>query len=494
MTSGQMTGRAAFPQELHSPGRRSVALAATRASIPAFLLAIAAGCSTGQGNVCLPVGQASTIAVSGDGEYISWREHIIDDEVESGVPLTGGDGLQLADLDRDGHEDVISVHESDSEYDDVGDGYVRVAFGNGGAGPWQNRTLADGALAGAPEDIAVGDLNGDGWPDLVIASELAHLLYLENPGAGARTQVWAYHIVAITQGRGSWIRVFIEDIDGDGALEVIAANKGIQNPTEPTSSLTPISIFEVNGDPMNPASWHETELGQFQLPHNARPVDIDADGDLDIIAGLRGTTEIGLFVNEENRFDFHVLDIEGTRANAFHVEFHDFNSDGRIDMLAATTRGLAWFEQPAELTEPWIAHHVGDFGPDRIAGMAIADIDGDGDVDIVAGGYSDGPRDRDELGDPVVAMGRIGWFENAGEGVFVRHDVSRRRRGMFDEFVARDIDNDGDMDFFTTRGNSEPYDGLIWLEQVRTPQPRQNFERARATDSPEQALCLSPGQ
>lgn len=489
MTIGKMSGKEADPNEMPPSRRRSGALAAAHASIPVFLLAVTAGCNIGQGNVCLPVGQVPTIAVSGDGEYISWREHVIDDQVEPGVPLTGGDGLQLADLDRDGHEDVISVHESDSEYDDVGDGYVRVAFGNGGAGPWQNRTLADGALAGAPEDIAVGDLNGDGWPDLVIASELAHLLYLENPGADARTQAWSYHIVAITQGRGSWIRVFIEDIDGDGALEVIAANKGIQNPTEPTSSLTPISIFEVNGDPIYPASWREIELGTFQVPHNARPVDIDADGDLDIIAGLRGTAEIGLFVNEENRFDFHVLDIEGARANAFHVEFHDFNSDGRIDMLAATIRGLAWFEQPAELTEPWIAHHVGDFGPDRIAGMAIADIDGDGDVDIIAGGYSDGPRDWDELGDLDVAMGRIGWFENVGDGVFVRQDISRRRRGMYDDFVARDIDNDGDMDFFTTRGNSEPHDGLIWLEQVRTPDRRPAFQRARLTDSPEQALC-----
>lgn len=494
MTSGQMTGQAAFPQELQSPGRRSVALAAARASIPALLLAIAVGCSTGQGGDCLPVGQAPTNAVSDDGKYISWREHIIDDEVEPGVPLTGGDGLLLADLDRDGHEDVISAHESDSQYDYVGDGYVRIAFGNGGAGPWQNMTLAQGALAGAPEDIAVGDLNGDGWPDLVIAAELAHLLYLENPGAGARTQVWSSHIVAITQGRGSWIRVFVEDIDGDGALEVIAANKGIQNPGETALPPTPISIFEVSGDPMTAESWRETELGRFQVPHNSRPVDLDGDADLDILAGLRGTGQIGLFVNEGGKFDFQFLDIRGARANAFQVEFHDFNRDGRTDILAATDRGLAWIEQPPELAGRWLAQLLGDFGPDKIAGLEIADIDGDGDIDIIAGGYSDGPRDRDELSDPDVAMGRIGWFENAGEGVFVGHDVSRRRRGMYDEFVARDIDKDGDLDFFATRGNSEPYDGVIWLEQVRTRQPGQAFERARVTDSPEQALCLLPGK
>lgn len=88
-----------------------------------------------------------------------------------------------------------------------------------------------------------------------------------------------------------------------------------------------------------------------------------------------------------------------------------------------------------------------------------------------------------------VGMGRISWFENVGDGALVRHDISRRRRGMFDMFVARHIDNDDDVDFFATRGNSEPFDGLIWLEQVRTAAPKSAFQPARSHDSAEQALC-----
>jgi hypothetical protein len=87
-------------------------------------------------------------------------------------------------------------------------------------------------------------------------------------------------------------------------------------------------------------------------------------------------------------------------------------------------------------------------------------------------------------------MGRLGWFENPGltAGRWVRHDISRRRRGMFDAFVARDVDGDGDVDFLGTRGNSEPYDGVYWLEQVRSATPRPAFNRARAEDSAEQPL------
>ena len=89
--------------------------------------------------------------------------------------------------------------------------------------------------------------------------------------------------------------------------------------------------------------------------------------------------------------------------------------------------------------------------------------------------------------------GRLAWFENPGatkviSSVWPRHDVSRRKRGMFDKFIARDIDGDGDMDFLGTRGNSAPFDGVFWLEQVRSNAPRRNFQPARAEESDEIAL------
>ena len=62
---------------------------------------------------------------------------------------------------------------------------------------------------------------------------------------------------------------------------------------------------------------------------------------------------------------------------------------------------------------------------------------------------------------------------------------------MFDKFVPLDMDGDGDVDFASTRGNSVPYDGVFWLEQVRTTAPVPAFTRARDTDSEE--MRLSPG-
>ena len=55
-----------------------------------------------------------------------------------------------------------------------------------------------------------------------------------------------------------------------------------------------------------------------------------------------------------------------------------------------------------------------------------------------------------------------------------------------------DLDSDGDLDFLTTRGNSEPYDGLQWLEQTRDATPGPSFTAARETESPEVPLLTAP--
>jgi hypothetical protein len=125
-----------------------------------------------------------------------------------------------------------------------------------------------------------------------------------------------------------------------------------------------------------------------------------------------------------------------------------------------------------------------------MTGMEVADIDNDGDMDLMAGSYSRGPRTGDGDVDKDDALGRLGWFENPGDAKsdWTRHDISRRKRGMFDEFIARDLDNDGDMDFIATRGNSAPYDGVFWLEQVRTNSPVAAFQAARSEESEEMPL------
>ena len=473
----------------------------------------------------LDVSSTLTEAQTPSGEFISWREHLIDSEtVNGGIPIRGGDGLAAADINKDGIEDFISVHEDSN--------HLRIAFGTPAIDKWELITLASGDEVRAIEDVAVGDLNGDGWPDLIAACEEAHLIYFQNPGENSEQTIWPKIIPEITQGRGSWLRVFIADMDQDGRLDVLAPNKGASDIIDPASgarAALSTSLFTISGDPLEQSSWQEQSLSLEVVPNTAMPVDIDDDGDMDVLAAARIKEKISILENEkigENGIEISKHPIEivpGTnvpsdwegKSSAFQSVFSDMDRDGRKDLIVSVMEPvqnagetlmlpmIGWLRQPESLEQPWYYYRIGDTLPDAIVGIALADIDGDGDADVVTGGYSglniiDGgysgaSRDKDDdRVTPASTVGRITWFENTGQPKqkWKRHDISRRVRGMYDGFIARDMDKDGDLDLIATRGNSGENDGLFWLEQIRSAEPVRAFTPARADDS--QALPLPP--
>lgn len=474
-----------------------------------------------------PLAVADTLsdAKTADGHFISWREHLIDDErTNGGIPLRGGDGLVSADIDGDGIQDIVSVHE-DSHH-------LRIAFGTSDPDVWITITLGEGDDVAAIEDVAVGDLDGDGHLDVVAACEDAHLIYFENPGPTARTTGWSRLIPDITQGRGSWLRVFLSDVDGDGRMDVLGANKGaadIIDPSQP-SAARPTSLFLIEGDPLLGSSWREQVLSYEVVPNTAMPVDIDGDGDIDVLAAARLHQTMTILENAGAREDGGIKVIPHPiviapglpspaewrgSSNGFQTAFADMDDDGQLDLAVAVHEtpspvegtpliaNLSWLKQPEQLDAPWTYYPIGNILPDVVIGIALSDIDGDGDLDaitggysglnILKGGYSGAARDYDEPGVTASSsVGRIAWFENPGEAgaVWVRHDISRSVRGMYDAFIPQDMDGDGDIDFIATRGNSGAYDGVFWLEQVRADKPVNAFTPARKEDS--RTLPLPP--
>jgi hypothetical protein len=481
------------------------------------------GCST---TADAPTVAATPVtATAADGLYISFIEHRIDDEgLNGGIALRGGDGLAMADIDQDGFEDIASVHEDSN--------HLRLAFGSGNPDQWELLTLAQGDEVAAIEDVAIGDISGDGWPDLVAACEQAHLIYFQNPGGNVRHTPWPRLVPEISRGRGSWLRVFLADLDADGRLDILAPNKGAADIIDASTGSRvdrPTSVFFLNGDALQQSSWREQVLYRNGVPNSAMPVDIDNDGDLDVLAAERvtqqlvmlenaGATPRGIAIHDRGVSiapGFATASGWQATSGALQSAFADLDGDGRQDLVAAFTETgatgdnspplltLGWLRRPASLDQPWTYFRIGDTMPDVLVGIALADIDADGDLDAMTGGYSglnimtgaysgatrhaDDPRVT-----PSSTVGRMAWFENPGDPreAWRRHDISRQVRGMYDAFVVRDLDHDGDMDFVATRGNSGSLDGVFWLEQVRTPEPRAAFTPAHPNDS--RALPLPP--
>ena len=502
-----------------------------RPKLKSFLIAFSicsilllSGCTT-SANGPATVADTPSRAQLPNGNYISWAEHTIDDEtLGGGIRLRGGDGLKIADLDKDGHVDVISVHKESN--------HVRAAFGFEDPDEWFRISLAEGAEAGAPADVAIGDLNRDGFPDAIVACEAGHLLYLQNPAGVVRGWRWPRVIPEITAGRGGFNRVFFADLDGDGKLDVVASNHAA-NRDEASAAvkpLTEISWFQVPEDPLDGAGWREHVLGEVAAPINSQPVDMDGDGDTDVVGGSSGEERIFWFENmggkqggedarkeslaageavrgdagEAATFQEHPITLQGAdsgaqgplRTSGSSLDFADFNADGRLDVitLALEPKGaIFWLEQPSDPAQPWPVHHVGTIAPDHAAGIAVADINADERPDVIVGGYSRGPSEEDsEEVTPSDPVGRIAWFANPEDvtTAWARHDISPRQRGMFDSFVPLDIDDDGDIDFMGTRGSSGALDGVFWLQQMFSGVPAGAFTPAREEGS--KALPLPP--
>ena len=165
------------------------------------------------------------------------------------------------------------------------------------------------------------------------------------------------------------------------------------------------------------------------------------------------------------------------------MDYADLNGDGRLDIVSSVWPNSAYvLFQPKNPQDKWNIEKIGSIEPDLLVSVTLADIDGDGDEDIFSGSYSLGSRDVDDVDNKNKSYGSVVWFENKGDK-WIKNNILRRKRGMYDKWIPLDLDNDSDLDFVGTRGNSMPYDGVIWLEQLRGQGSSKVFQQARDKDS-----------
>jgi len=269
-------------------------------------------------------------ASDGSSGLPSWTRHTVISSFD------GAHAVEPADLDSDGDLDLVVA-----AFD--GDEATIVINDDGVGGTWTKKTFP--SLNGA-YDVAVGDLNCDGKVDFVVSGYYADLIRINING-----DPWSSSDITGLDGpRG----VALGDIDGDGDLDIVGA---IRNEDA-------VHWYENDG---NGGGWtsHDLVWGYLDDGSEVQVVDIDRDGDADILATGYGGEDVYLWTNEGDGELWRLHAIEISLDSPWQALAADLDDDGQLDLVltaAGTTDSLSWYRNVGGQysTQAW------DFAPDLI--------------------------------------------------------------------------------------------------------------------------------
>lgn len=326
-----------------------------------------------------------------------------------------------ADINGDGHQDVVVSAR-------IGDFHIAWFENLDGAGNFGVPQIIEDDLSGQIYKVVAADLNNDGDIDvLASASNTGEIVWYENlDGHGNFSARKVIGIIPKT------FSVIAADVDGDGDMDIIGVSR---------ENGQGLFWFE-NLDGQGNFSEKKTIDSQISS-RSVVAVDFDGDGDLDILINGHTTYKISWYENLDGRGNFGPKQIvDGTGMYADMVAAGDINGDGAMDIVFAAPgdNEVAWFEN---------LDGLGNFGSKNVisnnvigaTAVFIADLDNDGDMDVLATGVE-------------VYGGEVVWFENLdGAGNFSEKKVISTEVMSPYSAIAADIDGDGDMDVISASQN-----------------------------------------
>ncbi len=285
----------------------------------------------------------------------------------SAAVLDGSAGLRygtLGDVDGDGDVDIVG-------YRSEGTTHQFVSYTNQGDGTFSSRQLISVAQATVSLRLRAADVDGDGRAEILYTGETQDP---QTSGGGkidlGADGAWAFESYWLT-GTERVADLVPVDLDDDGVLDLLAAattqGKILRHSLTDKGQIIPDS---------------QVELGALAAVRDLWAVDVDGDGDPDVVA-VSDTGAASWLENQGGIFASHTI-ISGAGGTGISADLADADLDGDPDLFVASSE--------TGVTRVYRNDGAGDFGDGAevstetgASTLQVADVDADGDPDLVQG-------------------------------------------------------------------------------------------------------------
>jgi uncharacterized protein (DUF2141 family) len=378
----------------------------------------------------------------------------------------------LADMDADGDLDLLT-----GTYDaSIAQGIIKY-FENTGSATSPNfteKTEADNPFVNVKKDMycnpMVIDLDGDGDLDLIFTSEGKNIYYYENSGNNTnpifndQSENLDHPFVNIQYGDRTTVALADLDQDGDYDLTVSDTDgKFIYYKNMGTSEVAKFIYMNTN-------PFKDFDVGEYATPVFA---DLNGDDLPELVSGSRFGT-LYCFKNNSRHsltytkpYNWWVSWFANNDFGRYPVPaFGDLDGDGDQDMVIGSCYGtFQYFLNTSQNGSTYFAEQKGEDNPfhgfdvDVYSSPYLADVDGDGDLDLVSGYYSASATE------PKIKS--LIYFKNIGTPTKPIFERQSEDNNPFSSLTNRfgiavipslvDLDGDGDLDVVTCNPVSLPY-------------------------------------
>jgi hypothetical protein len=405
--AGQVRGTDGFGDQPMNSGPRLFVPAVAYDSGGWTASAVAVGDVNGDGKLDLVVGNECASSGCPDGAAVGVLLGKGDGTFLAAVTYHSGGSsgpyfpvsIAIADVNGDHKPDVVVAN--------GGSNTVGVLLGNGDGTFQPAVTYGSGEFY--PVSVAIADLNGDGKPDIVVANWCGPVTcdgsvgVLLGIGDGTFSPAVTY-----SSGGLYGLSVAVADVNGDGKPDLLVANGCASSKLCGTKGA--VAVLLGNGDGTFQSAIEYLSGGAY--PYSLKVADLNGDGKLDVVAANSDDGNVGVLLGNGNGTfqkavtyssgDYYIrVDLSTSVAVA------DVNGDGHPDLLLTTQNAGANGNNPGEVAL-LLGNGDGTFqgavnypsGGYQLRGVAVGDVNGDGRPDVLLAN-SCGANNPYDCGGPV---------------------------------------------------------------------------------------------